>query len=89
MWVADQRNLNPKASIADIAAEVENDQQESVMKLAQTHDRSAQTVHATLYKDLQLSKKSARWVTKTLYKTMKEERGRVHEVILGMIAAAP
>jgi hypothetical protein len=87
--VADQRNLNPKASIAEIAVEVENDQQESVMKLAQAHDRSAPTVHATLYKDLQLSKKSARWVTKTLYKKMKEERGRVHEVILGMIAAAP
>jgi hypothetical protein len=30
----------------DITAKVENDQQECVMKLAQTHDVSAKTVHA-------------------------------------------
>ncbi len=36
---ADQRNLAAKASIADIAAEVENDQQESVIKLTKAHDR--------------------------------------------------
>ncbi len=37
---ANQRHLNEKASIADIAAEVENGQQESVRKLAQAHDVS-------------------------------------------------
>jgi hypothetical protein len=37
---ADQRNLTAKAFIADIAAEVENDWRESVMKLAQAHDVS-------------------------------------------------
>jgi hypothetical protein len=37
---ANQRSLNAKASIADITAEVENDQWESVKKLAQAHDIS-------------------------------------------------
>ncbi len=32
---ADQRNLNTKASIADMAAELENDRRENVRKLAQ------------------------------------------------------
>jgi hypothetical protein len=38
---ADQRNRTATVSIADIAAEVENDSRESVMKLAQAHDVSA------------------------------------------------
>jgi hypothetical protein len=37
-----------KISIADITAEVENDLQESVRKLAQAHDVSARMVHAAL-----------------------------------------
>ncbi len=49
---ADQRNLTSTKSIADIAAEVENDSQESGMKLAQSHDVLVKTVHATLHKDL-------------------------------------
>ncbi len=56
---ANQRSLNAKASIADITTEVENDQWESVRKLAQAHDISTQTVHGTLHNDLQLSKKLA------------------------------
>jgi hypothetical protein len=52
---ADQRNFTATVSIADIAAEVENDRQESVMKLAQAHDVSVKTVQATLHKDLMLS----------------------------------
>jgi hypothetical protein len=35
--VADQRNLNAKASIADITAEIENDQLENVRKLSQVN----------------------------------------------------
>ncbi len=46
----------------------------SVLKLTQAHDMLTKTVHATLYKDLQLSKQSARWVTKMLYEKMKKER---------------
>jgi hypothetical protein len=52
---ADQRNLTTKVSIANIAAEVENDHLESVMKLAQAHDMSVKMVQATLHKDLPLS----------------------------------
>ncbi len=53
---ADQRNLTGTVSIAGTATEVENDRQESVMKLAQDHDVSAKTVHATLHNDLSLSR---------------------------------
>jgi hypothetical protein len=56
---ADQRNFTVTVSIADIAAEVENDHRESVMKLAQARDVSVKTVHATLHKDLLLFRKSA------------------------------
>ncbi len=52
---ADQRNLTVMVSIDGITAEVENDHQESVMKLAQAHDVLAKMVHATLHKDLPLS----------------------------------
>ncbi len=37
---ANQRLLKRKASIANIAAEVENDRRESVSKLVQAHDIS-------------------------------------------------
>jgi hypothetical protein len=37
----DQRKLTVTVSIAGIAAKVENDRRESVMKLAQDHDVSA------------------------------------------------
>ncbi len=37
---ADQRNRTPTVSISGIAAEVENDRRESVMKYAQAHDVS-------------------------------------------------
>ncbi len=53
---ADQRNRTATVFIAGIAAEVENDHWESVMKLAQGHDVSAKTVHAILHNDLQLSR---------------------------------
>jgi hypothetical protein len=52
----DQRNLTTAVSMADIAIEVENDHQERVMKLAQVHNELAKMVHATLHKDLQLSR---------------------------------
>jgi hypothetical protein len=70
--VANPRNLSAKASITDITAEVENDQQESVMKLAQAHEMLAKIIHSALHKDLQLLEKSTRWVTKMLYEEMKK-----------------
>jgi hypothetical protein len=44
----DQRNLTAKASITDIAAEVENNQRENVRKFDQAHDMSARMVHTCL-----------------------------------------
>ncbi len=41
------RHLNAKASVADIAIEVENDQRETARKLAQAHGLASKTVHAT------------------------------------------
>jgi hypothetical protein len=52
---ADQLNFTATVSITDIAAEVENDRRESVMKLAQAHDVSVKMVHGTLHKDRPLS----------------------------------
>ncbi len=50
---------------------------------------STKTVHATLDKDLQLSNKSAMWVTKLLYKEMKKEQVRTCEVFVVIITVAP
>ena len=58
---ADQKNRTATVSIAEIAAEMENDRRESVMKLAQDHDVSAKTVHATLHNDLPLSRSRPDW----------------------------
>jgi hypothetical protein len=43
-------------------------------------------VHATLHKDLQLSKKSTSWVTKMLDDEIKKERLRMCEAVMAMIA---
>ncbi len=58
---ADQKNLTMTVSIAEIAAEMENDRRERIMKLAQDHDKSAKTVHATLHNDLRLSRSPPDW----------------------------
>jgi hypothetical protein len=50
--------------IANSAAEVEKNQRDSVRKLAQSMKVLATMVHTTLHKDLQLSKKLARWLPK-------------------------
>jgi hypothetical protein len=77
---ADQKHLNAKASITDIAAKVENDEQESVRKHAQAHGMSNKTVH--LHKDLQLSKKLASCVTpKLLDEEMKKKQIRTCKVL--------
>jgi hypothetical protein len=78
---ADQRNLSTKASIADMAAELEN-----VKKLSQAHDVSARRVYAALMRMAKLSKKSARWVKKRFSLEMKKERFRTCEVAEAMAA---
>jgi hypothetical protein len=54
MAVADPRNGITKASITDMAAEVENDRRENVRKLTQAHDVSARTVYAVLMRTAKL-----------------------------------
>jgi hypothetical protein len=84
---ADQRNRITKASIADTAAEVENDWRENVRKLAQAHDVTARTVYTALMRTAKLSKRSARWVNKQLSLEMKKERIRMREAAEAMAAA--
>jgi hypothetical protein len=75
-----------RALIADSAAEVENDWQESVRKLAQAHDVMARTVYAALMRTEKLSKRSARWVNKWFSLEMKKERFRTYEAAEAMAA---
>ncbi len=75
------------ASIADIAAEGENDRQENVRKLAQAHDVSARTIYAALKRTAKLSKKSARCVNKLLSLELKKEQFRTFEAAKAMAAA--
>ncbi len=76
--MANQRNLNTKASIVDMAAELENDRRENVTKLSQTHDVSARTVYAALMRMAKLSKKSARWVKKRFF--LGDKEGAIQDV---------
>jgi histone-lysine N-methyltransferase SETMAR len=88
---ADQRHLNSKrkkrsaAFIADVAADIENDRRVTVKKLAHAYGVSRRTIHLTLKNDLNLSKKSARWVPKLLTEDMKKERVRTSEAFLAMV----
>jgi hypothetical protein len=71
---SDQRNLNAKASVPNITAEVENDQWESVRKFAQANDVLAKMDHTTLHKDLKLFKRFARWLPNLPDEKIKKER---------------
>ncbi len=83
---ADQRNLNTKASNADMAAELENDRQENIRKLTQALDVSAKMVYAPVMRTAKLSKKS---VKKRFSLEMKKERFRTYEGAEAMAAAIP
>jgi hypothetical protein len=84
---ADQRNLITKASTANMATEVENDQRENVRKLAQAHDVLARTVYAALMRTAKLSKKSARWLNKRSSLRMTKELFRTCEAAEAMATA--
>jgi hypothetical protein len=81
---ANQRNFNTKVSIADMAAELENDRRENVRKLAQALSVSARRVYAALMRTAKLSKKSARWVKKRF--SFEKERFRTCEAAEAMAA---
>jgi hypothetical protein len=87
--VADQSNLTATVSIADIAAETENDWWESVRKLAQAHDMSAETVHAALMRICSSQRSRSGGWPKRLYLEMKKERFRTCEAAVAMAAAVP
>jgi hypothetical protein len=70
-----------------MAAELENDRQENVRKLAQVLDVLAKTVYAALVRTAKLSKKSARWVKKRFSLEMKKERFRTYEAAKAIEAA--
>jgi hypothetical protein len=84
---AEQKNFNTKAAIANMAAELENDRQENLRKLAQALSVSARRVYAALMRTAKLSKKSARWVKKRFSLKIKKERYRTCEAAEGMVAA--
>ncbi len=71
--------------VATIAAEVEVDRQITIQKLAAAHGVCRRTIQLTLHKDLDLSKKSSRWVPKLLKSAHKEERSQTCEKFLAMI----
>jgi hypothetical protein len=71
--------------VAEIAAEVEVDRQITIRKLAATHGVCKRTIQLTLHEDLDLSKKSARWVPKLLTSAHKEERILTCEKFLALI----
>jgi hypothetical protein len=58
-----QRYLWAKTSVAHIANGVENVRREKVKKFDPAHGMMTKTVHTSLHKDLQLSKKLARYLT--------------------------
>jgi hypothetical protein len=72
-----------------MAAEVENDRQENVRKLAQALKVSARAVYAALMRMAKLSKKSARWVNKRSSLEMKKELFRKCKAAEAMAAAIP
>ena len=53
--------------------------------MASTYGVSNNTIHNTLQKGLNLSKKSGRWVPKLLSDNMKLERKRTSEALLAMV----
>ncbi len=73
------------ALIADVAADIEIDRRVTLNKLARAHGVSKRTINLTLRHDLNLTKKSARWVPKLLTEEMKKERVRTSELFLAMV----
>jgi [histone H3]-lysine36 N-dimethyltransferase SETMAR len=80
-----RRKVRDPAFIADVATAVKENRRVTVRKLASTFGVTKNTIHRTLRKDLNLSKKSARWVPKLLTDEMKMERVRTSEALLAMV----
>jgi hypothetical protein len=74
-----KRNLRNLTFVANVVVEVASNRHVTIRKLAQAHGVSTKMIHATLNEDLNLSKKSARWVPKLLTEEMKNERVKTCE----------
>jgi hypothetical protein len=83
----DHRKFTANASIADMAAEIENDRWESVRKLAQNHDVSARMVHGALRITWSSQRSRPRWAAKRFSFEMKKERFRTYKAAEAMAAA--
>jgi hypothetical protein len=87
----DQRKLNVRSNvqklafITNVATDIKKHWRVTVRKLDPGHGVWRNTIHNTLHKALNLSKKSARWVPKLLIDEMKLERVRISEAFLAMI----
>jgi hypothetical protein len=68
-----KRHIRNLPLVAKIATKVKSDRHVTTKKLARAHGVSTKTIHTTLQKDLNLSKKLARWVPKLLNDNMKKE----------------
>jgi hypothetical protein len=85
----DQWKLNGRRKVWNLAfimmpPPTSKDPGVTVRKLALAHGVSKNTIHNTFHKDLNLSKKSARWVPKLLTDERKMERGRMSEAVFGV-----
>jgi hypothetical protein len=84
-----RRGPETSQSIANIAAKLENDQWETVRKVAQAH-WLAETIHVTLHNDLKLSKEVSDVVIQTGGQgDDEEERVRACKAFIGIIATVP
>jgi hypothetical protein len=82
-----RRKVRSPDFVAEIATEVEDDQRITIRKLAAAHGVCMRTIQLTLHEDLDLSKKSTRWVPKLLTSAHKEERIRTCEKFLAMVCS--
>ncbi len=77
-----KRRIRNSGFIANITAEVESNRRVTVRKIMRIHGVLTRTIHTMLHDDLNLSKKSARWVPKLLSDDMKKQRVRTSEKFL-------
>ncbi len=87
----DQRLFNGKRKVKDptffayFTAEFASNNWVKIRKLAHALGVSTKAIHTTLHEDLNLSKKSARWVSRLLNKEMKKECVRTFKAFSAMV----
>jgi hypothetical protein len=93
----DQRFFNRKRKAKDpnptflayFTAEFASNKQVTIRKFAHSHAVSVKTIHTTLHKDLNPSKKSARSVSRLLNEEMKKECVRTSKAFFVRSGAIP